>query len=345
MAFTGTLRKRQGLGRALRRAAQACALLVGLCSARSGAAWEPFKPVELIVPAGRGGGADRMARLLQDAITRHGLLRQPVVVINKSGGDGAEAFLHVRASSGNPHKLLLAQSNLFTTPLASGMAFGYRDVTPVAMMALDQFVLWVNTDTPYTHAGDFFDAIRSAPPLTFSLGGTGLKQEDQLLNSALQQALGTKLTYVSFRGGGEVAAELAAGRVSCTVNNPLEALEHWRASKVRPLCVFRSEQLPPARAAVAEQTWSQIPTCKSAGVEVDYQMLRGLFLPGGTSPAQATFYADLLQRVRELPEWKAFVDAGALEDRFLAGPAFHEWLEQADALHRNWMRAAQLLRQ
>jgi tripartite-type tricarboxylate transporter receptor subunit TctC len=79
-------------------------------------------------------------------------------------------------------------------------------------------------------------------------------------------------------------------------------------------------------------------------VEIDYQMMRGVFLPAGTSPEQATFYADLLQRVRELPEWKAFIEAGAFEDRFLTGPAFGEWLELAEARHRSWMRDAQLLR-
>lgn len=336
--------KRQRVRRAVRRAAQACALIVGSCFVRPAAAWEPFKPVELIVPAGRGGGADRMARLLQELMVTHRLLHQPVVVINKSGGDGAEAFLHVKASAGNAHKLLLAQSNLFTTPLASGLAFGYREVTPIAMMALDHFVLWVNTDTPYTSAGDLFDAIRSAPDQTFSLGGTGLKQEDQLLNLALQQALGKRLTYVSFRGGGEVAAELAAGRVSSSVNNPLEGLEHWREGKLRPLCVFRTERMPQTPKVAVEQAWSEIPTCKSAGVDLDYQMMRGVFLPAGTSGEEASFYANLLQRVRELPEWKAFLDAGAFEDRSLTGPAFGEWLKQADERHRSWMRDAQLLR-
>jgi tripartite-type tricarboxylate transporter receptor subunit TctC len=79
-------------------------------------------------------------------------------------------------------------------------------------------------------------------------------------------------------------------------------------------------------------------------VEIDYQMMRGFFLPAGTSPGEASFYLDLLQRIRELPEWKAFIEAGAFEDRFLTGPAFGEWLEQADTRHRSLMRDAQLLR-
>src|SRR5690349_12580800 len=152
-------------------------LCVTLCVAAPAAAWQPTEPVEIIVPAGRGGGADQMARLLQRTIAKHALMEQPIVVVNKSGGDGAEGLLHMKASAGNPHKLLMAMSNLFTTPRATGIAFSHRDLTPVGMLALDQFMLWVHTDAPYETAQQFFDAIRAAPNGTFRMGGTGLKEE------------------------------------------------------------------------------------------------------------------------------------------------------------------------
>ena len=109
-----------------------------------GAAWEPTKPVEFVVPAGTGGGADQMARLLQGVISKNNLMKQPLIVVNKSGGAGAEGFLAVKEAKGDPNKIIITLSNLFTTPLATGVPFNWKDLTPVAMLALDQFVLWVN---------------------------------------------------------------------------------------------------------------------------------------------------------------------------------------------------------
>src|SRR5215216_3294750 len=120
----------------------ACAAVAALPLAAL--AWEPTKTVEFIVPAGTGGGADQMARAVQGIVAKHGLMKQSLVVINKSGGAGAEGFLDVKGAKGDPHKIIITLSNLFTTPLATGVPFNWRDMTPVSMMALDQFVLWVN---------------------------------------------------------------------------------------------------------------------------------------------------------------------------------------------------------
>jgi tripartite-type tricarboxylate transporter receptor subunit TctC len=115
-------------------------------------AWEPSKPVEFIVPAGTGGGADQMARLIQGIIVKHKLMKESMIVVNKSGGAGAEGFLDIKEAKGDPNKLIITLSNLFTTPMATGVPFNWKDLTPVTMMALDQFVLWVNADTPYKTA-------------------------------------------------------------------------------------------------------------------------------------------------------------------------------------------------
>src|SRR5674476_566564 len=100
-------------------------------SSAPASAWEPTKPIEIIVPAGTGGGADQMARVMQGIITKHNLSKQSVVVINQSGGAGGEGFLDVKNSKGNAHKLIITLSNLFTTPLASGIPFTWKDITPV----------------------------------------------------------------------------------------------------------------------------------------------------------------------------------------------------------------------
>jgi len=144
------------------------------------AAWEPTKPVEFIVPAGPGGGADLMARFLQGVVAKNNLTKQPFIVVNKSGGAGAEGFLDVKGAKGDPHKIIITLSNLFTTPLATGVPFNWKDLTPVAMLALDEFVLWVHAETPYKTAQDYVGAIKGGKDGQFKMGGTGSKQEEIL---------------------------------------------------------------------------------------------------------------------------------------------------------------------
>jgi tripartite-type tricarboxylate transporter receptor subunit TctC len=134
---------------------------VALTACLPALAWEPSKTVEFIVPAGTGGGADQMARLIQSIIAKHNLMKQPMVVINKSGGAGAEGFLDVKSAKGDGHKIIITLSNLFTTPLATGVPFNWKDLTPVEMMALDEFVLWVNAKTPYQKPTDYIDAAKT----------------------------------------------------------------------------------------------------------------------------------------------------------------------------------------
>src|SRR3546814_5296604 len=88
-----------------------------------------------------------MARMIQGIVQKHGLMEQSMVVINKSGGSGGEGFLDIKDSSGDPHKIIITLSSLFTTPLATGIPFSWEEATPVAMLALDEFVLWVNAES------------------------------------------------------------------------------------------------------------------------------------------------------------------------------------------------------
>jgi tripartite-type tricarboxylate transporter receptor subunit TctC len=307
------------------------------------AAWEPSKPVEFVVPAGTGGGADQMARFIQGVVAKHKLMKQSIVVVNRGGGAGAEGFLDVKGASGDPHKLIITLSNLFTTPLATGVPFNWRDMTPVSMMALDQFVLWVNADSPYKTAKEFIDAAKSQPDNTLKMGGTGSKQEDQIITVMLEGVTGKKMTYIPYKGGGEVAVQLVGNHVTSTVNNPIEAESHWRAGKLRALCVFDKDRLPYPTKLSNGLSWEDIPTCASAGLAAEYVMLRGIFMPPKVSKDQLAFYVDLLAKVRATPDWKEFMEKGAFRQTAMSGDAYFDWLGKAEQMHRELMTKADFL--
>ena len=304
------------------------------------AAWEPTKPVEFIVPAGTGGGADQMARFLQGVVAKNNLMKQPLIVVNKAGGAGAEGFLDVKNAKGDPNKIIITLSNLFTTPLATGVPFNWKDLTPVAMLALDEFVLWVNSESSYKTAGDYVNAIKAGNAGQFKMAGTGSKQEDQIITVALEKVVGKKMTYVPFAGGGAVAVQLVGKHVDSTVNNPIEAVAHWRAGALRPLCVFDSQPMAYPTKVTSTQSWQDIPPCKTQGLAVEYLMLRGIFMPPGVTQEQVDFYVDLFKKVRATADWKKFSEDAAFKDTFMTGKEYVDWVTQADNTHKQLMQEA-----
>ncbi len=306
-------------------------------------AWEPTRNVEFIVPAGTGGGADQMARMIQGIVTKHNLMKHSIVVVNKAGGAGGEGFLDIKNAKNNPNKLVITLSNLFTTPLATGIPFSWKEMTPVAMLALDEFVLWVNADAPYKNVKEFVAAVKAAPPGSIKIGGTGSKQEDQIITVALEKAIGAKFTYVPYKGGGEVAVQLVGKHVDATVNNPIEAVAQWRAGKVRPLCVFDSKPLAGTDKVAGDMTWADIPTCKSQGLDIEYLMLRGIFMPANAPKGAVDYYVELFKKVRATPEWAQLMKDGAFNQSFMTGDEYAKWVDAEEKRHRELMKEAGFL--
>jgi tripartite-type tricarboxylate transporter receptor subunit TctC len=318
----------------------AAAALCAVSAAAQAQSWEPTKNVEFIIPAGTGGGADQMARAVQGIVAKHSLMKQSILPINKAGGAGAEGFLDVKNASGDPHKIIITLSNLFTTPLATGVPFNWRDLTPVQMLALDNFVLWVNAKTPYKNAKEYIEAVKKAGPGKMKMGGTGAKQEDQIVTVAIEQRTGTKFTYIPFKGGGAVATQLVGGHVDSSVNNPIEAVAQWRGGNLRPLCVFELKRLPYKTKVTGSMAWSDIPTCKEGGLDVDYLMLRGIFMAPGVKPEHVQYYIGLFKKVTATPEWKKLMEEGAFNTTMLSGKQYADWVAKEEARHVQLMKAA-----
>jgi tripartite-type tricarboxylate transporter receptor subunit TctC len=290
-----------------------------------------------VVPAGTGGGADQMARLIAGLAEKHKLSPKPFIVVNKSGGAGAEGFLDVKNKKGDANTIIITLSNLFTTPLHTGIPFNWRDLTPIARLALDEFVLWVNAETPYKTAREYMDAVK-AKPTSFKMGGTGSAQEDQILTIQQEQALGVKFIYVPFKGGGEVCVNLVGKHIDSTVNNPIECVSHWKAGRVRPLAVFDSARIPAPE-------WKDIPTVKEAlGSDIQYQMLRGIFGPPGMPKDATEWYVGFLKKVYDTPEFQDYLHKGALKAAFATGDEYVKWLAGAEVLHRDLMTKGGLLK-
>lgn len=323
-------------------AAVPLAMVVGFMTPASAAGWEPTRNVEVIVPAGAGGASDQMARMIQHIVLEHKLMKPSMLVVNEGGASGAEGIMDTKASSGDPYKLMVAFSAIYTLPIAVKLPFNWRDLNPVAMIAQDEFLLWVNSATPYKTAKEYLDAVKAAPSGKFKMGGTGAKREDQIVTEALDKAAGVRFTYVPYKSGGEAATQLVGKHIDSNVNNPSENIAQWRGGALRPLCVFSEHRMVYNSVVTDGISWHDIPTCKEAGYDVQYQMLRGFFLPPGTTKEQADFYASMLKKVIETPEWKAYLAKQALHSDYRTGKAFTDFLTKDEAYHKKIMEEAGL---
>ena len=302
------------------------------------AAWEPTKSIEIVVPAGAGGATDQMARMIQAAVQKNNLLKVPLVVSLKGGASGAEGLVYMK-SEGDAHKFVIANSAIYTLPLSAKVPFKWQELTPVAIIALDQFVLWTHAGLPYKTTKEFIDAAKAAnPPL--KMGGTGSKREDHILTAFIEKKTGAKFSYLPYKSGGEAATQLVGGHTAANVNNPSENLEVWRAGQVNALCVFDKERMDYSAKVTSTQSWKDIPTCKEQGLDIEYLMLRGIFLPGKVTAEQTAFYVDLFRKIAATQEYKDYMEKQALKPSFLTGQEMVKFLEEDEAVNKQLMTEA-----
>jgi tripartite-type tricarboxylate transporter receptor subunit TctC len=315
------------------------ALLASLPMAAAEAAWQPNRPIEFVVTSGAGGGTDNFARVVQAIILKHKLIDQPIIVTNKGGGSGAEGFVYAKTQAKDPYKVTFGTNNEYLLPYVAKLGYKASELTPVATMAVDEFILWVNANSPYKDAKSYVAAAKEKPG-TLKASGSQSKDTDHTLTAMIESATGAKFIYVPFQGGNAAAVQLAGGHVDSNVNNPNENIGQWKAGAVRPLCVFSPTRLPGKDKVSGDMAWSDIPTCKEAGVPVDqFQMPRTVWLPGGVPQEAVDFYVDVLKKVSETPEWKEWTERNLQTPRFLSGKAFVDFMAADEAKNKQVLEA------
>ncbi|MDP3600599.1 MAG: tripartite tricarboxylate transporter substrate-binding protein [Bosea sp. (in: a-proteobacteria)] len=318
-------------------AALAGAIVIG--AAGTAQAWQPTKPVEFVVTSGAGGGTDNFARMIQSIISKHKLIDQPIVVVNKGGGSGAEGYIHGKSGKGDAHRVVFGTNNAYLLPYVAKLGYKVSDLTPVAALALDEFLLWVKGDAPYADAKSYIEAVK-AKPMGFKMGGSQSKDTDQTLTMMIQEATGAKMIYVPFQGGSAAAVQLAGGHIDSNVNNPNENIGQWKAGQVKPLCVFSPVRLAKGEPVFEGKGWGDIPTCKEAGLPIEtFQMPRTVWLPAEVPADAVAFYEGMLEKVSKTPEWQEFVTRTAQTARFMKGKELADFVARDDAANKKIFQA------
>ena len=294
------------------------ALALGVAAPAVAADWEPRKPVEFIIMAGTGGGADQIARLLQGLIEQKGLSSRPFIPINKPGGSGAEALRYLQDKAGDDHTVMMTLNSFYTTPIIQeDLGVDVTQFTPIGLMAMDTFLLWVNTDREdITDLDSYVTAVKGAG-LDWKVGGTGSGQEDSVLTAMMEAAFDYDVTYIPFPGGGTVAKNLVGNQIDSTVNNPAEQMEFYRAGNSKPLVQFTGARM---------EAFPDIPTAKELGVDIEYYMQRSVNGPPGMSAEATEFYTNLFEELFNSQEWQDYCASDGLTcDNFMKGAELAEF--------------------
>ncbi len=287
--------------------------------------WEPEKSIEFVIMAGKGGGADKMARFMQKIIEKNNLSSQQLIPINKPNDSGAEALQYLKNIEDKNHTILVTLNSFYTTPLRKPeLGIDIHSFAPIARMAEDSFVLWVHKDSGITNLEEFIQAAKKADD-KWLMAGTGKGQEDQIITNFLNDTYNLKISYLPFKGGGAVAKQLAGKQVNSTVNNPSEALDFYEQGIFVPLAVFTAERL--AR-------FPDTPNFQEKGQDFDYDMQRSIVGSPGMSKEAEVYYQNLFKKVYESSEWQNYMRDKSLKGNIIFGDYLKSYWEFQEQKHK-----------
>ncbi|MEO1493079.1 MAG: tripartite tricarboxylate transporter substrate binding protein [Pseudomonadota bacterium] len=299
--------------------------------AAAGDGWKPSKPIDFVIMAGKGGGADKMARLMQAIVEEGSLAGQPLVPINKSGGSGAEALVHLNTAKDPDHTIMVTLNSFFTTPLRQpGLGVDIMEFAPVGRMAEDTFLLWVHKDEGVNNFEEFLAEAKKRGN-KWVMGGTGKNSEDNIITDFLNSNYGLEIKYIPYKGGGAVAKDLAGQQIDSSVNNPSEAIGFYESGDVIPLVAFTDDRL---------EVFPDVPTLKELGGDFAYYMQRSVVGAPGMSEGALAYYNGLFQKVFETEKWQGYRNKRALLGEKIEGADLKAyWSTQRDR-HEQILKAS-----
>ena len=294
-------------------------------------AWEPNKPIDFIIMAGKGGGADKMARLMQGIVESEGLANRPLVPINKSGGSGAEALIAAKTANDPDHTIMVTLNSFYTTPLRQpGLGIDVLKFAPIARMAEDTFCLWVHKDSGITSFEQWLEVAKKEGK-NWVMGGTGSNSEDNIITDYLNENFDLKIKYIPYKGGGAVAKDVAGKQINSSVNNPSEALGFYKSGDMVPLVAFTDERLP---------MFPDVPTLKEKGANFSYFMQRSVVGAPGMSAEAEAYYTNLFAKVYASAGWQEYKSKKSLMGDLMSGDELSAYWEKQRKNHETILRAS-----
>ncbi len=284
----------------------------------------PTRPISIVNPYPPGGQADLAGRPFTTALEK--VLKQPVVITNKSGAAGAVGMQTVAVAKPDGYTVLITVPSLHTLPEVDKLfgrtpTFTRDQFVPVARLNADPLMVAVNADRPWKTMKDLLDDAKKRPgEITFSsagiYGATHVPME-----MILQAAGGLRMRHLPTAGGGPALTAVLGGHADLLAATIGPATPHVKSGKLRALAVTSPKR---------QEYFPDVPTLKELGYDVDYALWIGIFVPKATPPAVVKVLREASRKAVEDPAFRTAMDKISSPVAYMDADEFKAWLD-ADA--------------
>jgi putative tricarboxylic transport membrane protein len=278
----------------------------------------PTKNIEAVVPYAPGGGTDNMMRTITGIMDENKWSPMPINVNNRAGGSGTVGYAYLITKKGDSHTVAGATPMIVSGKLLGRLSGNHRDAMTVLMIvAIDELMLSVRSDSPYKTVDDFVAAAR-AKPGQLTIGGTGIHNEDHIFAHLFEQAAKIKLKYVPFNSGGEATAALMGGHIDAGIMNPNEIVAQVDAGKAKNLAVAAHKRMSGA---------PDLPTFAEKGYAFYWEQMRGIVGPAGMAPEAVAWWQETLKKVVATKKWDEYIKTNMLTPVAWTGEEANKYLD------------------
>jgi putative tricarboxylic transport membrane protein len=279
----------------------------------------PQRTVEVVVPYAPGGGTDNLMRMITGIIDENKWSPVPMNVNNRAGGSGAIGYNYLINKKGDANTVAGATPMIVSGKIEGRLPGDHRDAMTILMIvAIDELMLSVRTESPYKTIDELVKAAR-AKPGGLTVGGTATFTEDHIFTYLFEQAAKVKVKYVPFNSGGEVTTALMGGHIDAGVMNPNEIIAQIEAGKARNLAVASKKRLADA---------PDVPTFAEKGYTFYWEQMRGVVGPGNMPPEAVKWWVDTLRKVVKTEKWqKDYIKRNLLTPTDWSGEEANKYLD------------------
>ena len=291
------------------------ALTLTACGDGSAADGYPSKTLQIMAPAGAGGGWDSTARAIQEVLASSKLVKSTVEVYNVEGAAGTLGLAQLATKhQGDAHQLMVTGLVMVGGIVTNKAEITLESTSPIAILTAEQEVVVVPSDSKYETLADLMEDAKKAPE-SINWGGGSAGGTDQILVGMLAKAAGADpaaMKYIPYSGGGESKAALLSGDLTAAVSGVSEYAELVASGDLRVLAVSGAEGVDAGDGKPA-------PTIKEAGFEVELMNWRGIVAPPGISEDEKTAITELFDKMHDSEEWKALCEKQGWDDFYRSG--------------------------
>jgi putative tricarboxylic transport membrane protein len=281
----------------------------------------PSGPVTMTAGANPGSGFDLTIRGVVEALQQDKIVEVALPVQNRPGASGADFLATmVEQYRGDDDQISVTSLSIMMNELRGQSDYGYSDVTMIARLMTEYYVVVTRPDSPFGTLGEVMAAIATDPGSVT----VGAANDDQAPFDLLVSAAGgdpSSVEYVSFEGGGDQIAALRDGAVSVAIGGVSEFVDPLAARELQGLGVLAEQRLPGL----------DVPTAAEQGFDVTLSNWRGLYGPPEMPSSAVTYWQQALATMVAAPAWQRIAEHSGFTTTFMIGAEFEGFLAETQA--------------